>query len=126
RCAQRRLSAARALRESQVVSPPCDRRSTPTRRAFPPFRVDMGSVPVGLGSRISGCSALFRAWVRPGASQGTPGGSFCAENRLGAFGSLPVCGGGCPVARGLLLLQLCIIAPGRGQSLVRGGQDVVG
>jgi hypothetical protein len=45
---------------------------------------------------------------------------------LGAFGSLPVCGGGCPVARGLLLLQLCIIAPGRGQSLVRGGQDVVG
>ena len=32
---------------------------------------------------------------------------------------------GCPVARGLLWLQLRIIAPGRCQSLVRGGQDVV-
>jgi hypothetical protein len=27
--------------------------------AHPPFGVDMGSVPVGLGSRISGCPALF-------------------------------------------------------------------
>jgi hypothetical protein len=60
-----------------------------------------------------------------GASRGTPGGSVCAENRLGAFGSMPVCGGGCPVARGLLLLHLRIIAPARCQSLVRGGQEVV-
>ena len=60
-----------------------------------------------------------------GASQGTPGGSVCAENGLGAFGPVPVCGGGCPVARGLLLVQLLIIGPGRCQSLVRGGQDVV-
>jgi hypothetical protein len=55
---------ARSMHDSEWWS-----RSERTR-ADPPFGVDMGSVPVGLGSRISGCSALFRAWVCPGASQG--------------------------------------------------------
>lgn len=60
-----------------------------------------------------------------GGSQGTPGGSVHVENRLGAFGSMPVCAGGCPVTRGLLFVQLRIIAVGRCQSLVRGSHDVV-
>jgi hypothetical protein len=48
------------------------------------------------------------------------------EQQLGAFGSLRVCHGGCPVDCGLPLVLVPIAEPGRGVSFVLDGSVPVG